>query len=88
MVTCTYQQEGHYQQKGRPKKDALPDSTVWHVQSSFCLDQEEVERQIKQQACFILATNVLDEQKLSSSQVYFTYKEQGGADCQIYFFSP
>jgi transposase len=80
VVTCTYQQEGHYQQKGRPKKDAPPDSTVWHVQSSFSVDQQEVEMQIKKDACFILATNVLDEEKLSNSQVYLTYKEQGGVE--------
>src|SRR5260370_9052259 len=36
--------------------------------------------QIKKQACFILATNVLDEQTLSNSQVYLTYKDQGGAE--------
>src|SRR5205814_2538364 len=29
VVTCTSQEEQHYQQKGRPKKDAAPTSTVW-----------------------------------------------------------
>jgi transposase len=80
VLTCTYQQEGHYQHKGRPKKDAPPDSPVWQVKSSLSVDHQEVERQIKKQACFILATNVLDEQKLSNSQVYLTYKEQGGVE--------
>jgi transposase len=80
VLTCTYQQEGHYQQKGRPKKDALPDSSVWKVKSSLSVDQEEVQMQSKKQACFIVATNVLDEQKLSNSQVYLTYKEQGGVE--------
>lgn len=80
VLTCSYQHEGHYQQKGRPKKDAPPDSTVWQVQSSFAVDQEEVERQIKKQACFMVAPNVLDEEKLSHSQVSLTYKEQGGVE--------
>ena len=76
----TAQEEQHYQQKGRPKKDAAPASTVWQVKSTFSVDQQEVEMQIAKHACFILATNVLDEQKLSNSQVYLTYKDQGGAE--------
>jgi transposase len=79
-VTYTIQEEGHYQQKGRPKKDAAPDSTVWRVIPTLSVDQEEVETQIRKQASFILATNILDEQKLSHEQVYFTYKEQGGVE--------
>ena len=80
VATCTFQQEGHYQQKGRPKKDAVPDSTSWQVGVSLCVDQQEVEAQIKKQASFIVATNVLDEQKLSHEQVYLIYKEQGGVE--------
>jgi transposase len=80
MLTCTSQGEGRYQQKGRPKKEASPVSTVWHVIPTISVDQQEVEAQIKQHASFILATNVLDEQQLSHEQVYLTYKEQGGVE--------
>lgn len=79
-VTYTIQEEGHYQQKGRPKKDAPPDSPFWRVIPTLSVDHEEVETQIRKQASFILATNILDEQKLSHEQVYFTYKEQGGVE--------
>jgi transposase len=80
VVTSTTQEEGHYEQKGRPKKDAAPDSTVWHLIPTLSVDQQEVEAQIKKQACFILATNVLDEKILSHEQVHLTYKDQGGAE--------
>ena len=79
-ASSTYQEEGHYQQKGRPKKEGVPDSRVWHVMSTLTVDRSEVEAQIKKQASFIVATNVLDEQKLSHEQVYLTYKEQGGVE--------
>ncbi len=79
-ASSTYQEEGHYQQKGRPKKEGAPDSRVWHVMSTLTVDQSEVEAQIKKQASFIVATNVIDEQKLSHEQVYLTYKEQGGVE--------
>jgi transposase len=80
VVTYTTQEEGHYEQKGRPKKDATPDSTVWHLIPTLSIDQQEVEAQIKKQASFILATNVLDDKILSHEQVYLTYKDQGGAE--------
>ncbi len=80
VATCTSKQEGHYQQKGRPKKDAPPDSSIWQLVPTLSLDQQDVEVQIKKQASFIVATNLLDEQKLSHEQVYLTYKEQGGVE--------
>jgi transposase len=80
VMTYTIQEEGRYQQKGRPKKDTPPDSTVWHVIPTHSVDQEEVEAQIKKQASFLLATNVLDEKILPHEQVYLTYKDQGGAE--------
>ena len=79
-VSCLYQEEGHYQQKGRPKTDAAPDSTIWHAGGTLVIDQNEVEVQIRKQASFIVATNVIEEQELSHEQVYVTYKEQGGVE--------
>jgi transposase len=79
-VSCLYQEEGRYRQKGRPKTDAAPDYTVWHVVGTLTIDKPEVEAQIRKQASFILATNVIEEQELSHEQVYVKYKEQGGAE--------
>jgi transposase len=80
VARCTFQEEGHYQQKGRPKKEAAPVSSSWQVVPTLAVDQQEVQARIKKQASFIVATNVLDEQKLSHAQVYLTYKEQGGVE--------
>jgi transposase len=79
-VSCLYQEEGRYQHKGRPKEGAVPDSLVWHVVGTLTIDQNEVQAQIHQQASFILATNVIEEQELSHEQVYVKYKEQGGVE--------
>jgi transposase len=43
VVTYTCQEEEHYEQKGRPKKDAVPDSTVWRIIPNHSVDQQEVE---------------------------------------------
>jgi transposase len=34
----------------------------------------------RKKAAFIVATNILDEQRLSHEQVLSTYKEQGGVE--------
>jgi transposase len=80
LATCTLQEEKHYQQKGRPKKDAPADQTVWHLVPTLSLDQPQVEALTHKQATFIVATNILDEQRLSPQQVISTYKEQGGVE--------
>jgi transposase len=80
VATCTLQEEGRYQHQGRPKKDASPATTLWHLTPTLLVDQVEVEVQIKHQARFIVATNVIEEQALSHEQVFLTYKEQGGVE--------
>ena len=47
---------------------------------TLSIDQTEVEALIKKQASFLVATNVLEEQKRSAEQVYQTYKAQGGVE--------
>jgi transposase len=81
-LTATFilQEEGRYEQTGRPKKDVSPATTVWRLTPTLSVDQAEVEAQIKQQARFIVATNVIGEQTLSNEQVFLTYKEQGGVE--------
>lgn len=44
------------------------------------VDQQEVEAVARKKAAFIVATNILDAQRLSSEQVISTYKEQGGVE--------
>jgi len=65
VATFTLESEARHAHPGKPKKDATP---------------QKVEAQIKKDACFIIATNILDEQELSHEQVITTYKEQGGVE--------
>ena len=79
-LSHTICEEKRYQQKGRPKQGSEPDSTIFRIEFTLTVEESEVEKQIKQRASFIVATNVMDEQKLSHEQVYLTYKEQGGVE--------
>jgi transposase len=80
VATFTLCSEARYEQAGKPKKDAPPDKTVWRLVPTVSIDESEVERQISKDACFIIASNMLNEQELSHEQVITKYKEQGGVE--------
>lgn len=61
---------------GRPRKDAVPEAMRWQVEARVTLDAAAVERAVVRQACFLVATNVLDPTVLSDQDLIQTYKEQ------------
>jgi transposase len=65
---------------GRPRKDAVPDGAVWQVAASVTLEAVALERAARRQACFLVATNVLDPALLSDLELIQTYKEQGSVE--------
>ncbi len=80
MATFTLKEQKQYQQRGRPHKEATPDQTVWSLVPKLEVDQHEVAALASKKAAFIVATNILDVQRLSHEQVISTYKEQGGVE--------
>jgi transposase len=80
IATFTLKEQGQYQQRGRPKKEATPDQTAWYLVPNLEVDQHEVEAMARKKAAFIVATNILDDQRLAHEQVISTYKEQGGVE--------
>ncbi len=80
MATFSLKAQQQYQQRGRPKKEATPDQTVWSLVPTLAVDQAEVTALARKKAAFIVATNILDVQRLSPEQVISTYKEQGGVE--------
>jgi len=80
VTTFTLESEARHAHPGKPKKDATPQKIVWHLVPTVSIDELQVQAQIKKDACFIIATNILDEQELSHEQVITTYKEQGGVE--------
>src|SRR5436305_2118826 len=80
MATFTLKEQRQYNQRGRPKKGATPDQTVWPLVPTLTVDQAEVTALARKKAAFIVATDLLDAQRLSHEQVIWTYKEQGGVE--------
>jgi len=80
IATFTWKAQKQYQQRGRPKKAATPDQTLWYLVPHLEIDQHEVTVLARKKAAFIVATNILDDQRLAPEQVISTYKEQGGVE--------
>src|SRR2546421_120194 len=80
LATFTWKEQAQYQQRGRPKKEATPDQTVWYLVPQLEVDQHEVTVLARKKAAFIVATNILDDHRLAHEQVIWTYKEQGGVE--------
>lgn len=80
VATFTLRSEARHAHPGKPKKDASPQKIVWHLVPTVSIDERQVEMQVSKEACFIIASNILDEQELSHEQVMTKYKEQGGVE--------
>ena len=69
-----------HSRRGRPLKDAIPDGAVWQVAATVALDAAALERAVRRQACFLVATTVLDPHLLADQDVIQTYKEQASVE--------
>lgn len=64
-----------YSGKGRPSKDQEPSHYCYYITGCLFSLPEVHNQQLLQKSCFILATNELDEQRLSNEQVIESYKK-------------
>ena len=72
-----------FQKKGRPTKDQQPDVIRYQIEANVSSSIEVRRRKIEKKCCFILATNELDETKLSDEKFLSHYtpgqqKVEGG----------
>lgn len=84
--------QAHYDQPGRPAKQATPSSISYHPQATLSLNQDVVANQKRRAGRFILATNVLsspdwdidavapDSKRLTTDDVLSEYKAQQGTE--------
>jgi transposase len=65
-----------YRQPGRPSKKKGPDDQTYRIEGGLASCLETYEQSLQQKSCFILATNQLDMEALSSDQLLEIYKDQ------------
>jgi transposase len=92
ITQATILKQAHYDQPGRPAKQATPSSITYHIQATLSLDPESVAQQQRRAGRFILATNVLASPEweleafttepfpLATDEILCEYKAQQGTE--------
>ena len=69
-----------YGKRGRPGPGAQPDQIVYHIAGALASRLTDRQARVDQHSCFILATNELDEGRVSAQAVLDGYKGQAQAE--------
>lgn len=65
----------HYETKGRPKKDSLPQGFKYHLETGIKRDEQAIKTAMEQGSCYVVGTNI-PENELSGQEVISAYKGQ------------
>ena len=73
----TIYSRNRYNGKGRPAKEARPETVQWYIDGTLRDDDSAIEETKKRKGMFVVATNELDTSVLSDRQLLEAYKDQG-----------
>ena len=76
LTEVTYLAQPGYPQPGRPAKGTPPDVEQVRIQGTLTTDLEVCRQRITRKSCFIIATNVRDNDELTDEALLAHYKEQ------------
>lgn len=80
-VKASLKVTSHYDAPGRPSEDQQPTSKSWRItEGELSILEEEVQREWRRRACYIVGTNVLDPETLSEEELIATYKGQASVE--------
>ena len=66
-----------YESRGRPAAGAEPTESCWYIVGEIGEDEEAIRKAKSRKGMFLIATNELDKQRLSDTQLLDVYKAQG-----------
>ena len=73
----TIYSRNRYNGKGRPAKEARPETVQWYIDGTLRDDDSAIEETKKRKGMFVVATNELDTSVLSDRQLLEAYKTRG-----------
>jgi len=79
LVESTLSEKIQYAKRGKPKADTPIKSRTWHIAATVAKDEEKIEKQRRQKACFVLGTNI-PENELTDREVFSGYKGQSAIE--------
>lgn len=69
-----------FEGRGRPARDAVPNGLRWSVASRVILNESKLQAYAQRKACFVIASNVVDEAEVSTDELMSLYLEQGSVE--------
>lgn len=63
-------------QRGRPAKEASPQTVGWQIQARVVVDPTALKQEAQRRAAFIIGANLLDEQQWPDAAIIALYQEQ------------
>ncbi|HEY4387854.1 MAG TPA: IS1634 family transposase [Ktedonobacteraceae bacterium] len=69
-----------FEGRGRPAREAEPTGMRWSVTGSVSLNERKLLAFAQRKACFLIASNVLSEERLSHDELISLYLEQGSVE--------
>jgi transposase len=75
-LTWTVDRRERYATKGRPARDAVPDTVEWYIDGTLHDDVEAIDEAKQRKGMFVIATNELDTEMLTDRQLLEVYKDQ------------
>ncbi len=76
LSDLTVVEQPHYEQSGRPKKDATPTRLTYRANATVVADGDAIERTKRKAGRFILATNVVNDPNVTPKTILTDYKGQ------------
>jgi len=68
-----------YSKKGRPSTKSQPPQITWQIQATFRVDKYAIETQAQHNACFVIGTNIKDDE-LTDTEIFYGYKSQSNVE--------
>lgn len=69
-----------FEGRGRPARDAQPTGKRWSITTSVNLNESALLAYARRKACFLIASNVMDENRFSNDELISLYVEQGSVE--------
>ncbi|MGB0468917.1 MAG: IS1634 family transposase [Thiolinea sp.] len=76
LSECTFSLEPRFKQPGRPAAGAQPDYYVVRINALIATDWQYYQQRLERKSCFILASNVQDQDALTNEALLAQYKAQ------------
>jgi transposase len=73
----TIEVRNYHNKKGRPKEGDIPVSQEWFITGNLTIKADAIGEAQSRKGFFIIATNEMDREKISSDQLLSVYKKQG-----------